>query len=77
MSAGVRVGVLVSGRGSNLEALCAAAASPGFPARIALVISNRRDAGALEIAARRGIPAEVIPCLLYTSHDLEIGRAHV
>jgi phosphoribosylglycinamide formyltransferase-1 len=68
MSAGVRVGVLVSGRGSNLEALCAAAASPGFPARIALVISNRRDAGALEIAGRWGIPAEVMPLSQY-GHD--------
>jgi len=57
----VRVGVLVSGRGSNLEALCAAAASAGFPARVVLVISNRRDAGALEIARRWGVPAEVMP----------------
>jgi phosphoribosylglycinamide formyltransferase-1 len=68
MSAGVRVGVLVSGRGSNLEALCSATASPGFPARIALVISNRRDAGALEIAGRWGIPAEVMPLGNY-GHD--------
>jgi phosphoribosylglycinamide formyltransferase-1 len=68
MSAGVRVGVLVSGRGSNLEALCAAAASPGFPARIALVISNRRDARALEIAGRWSIPAEVMPLSRY-GHD--------
>jgi phosphoribosylglycinamide formyltransferase-1 len=68
MSAGLRVGVLVSGRGSNLEALCAAAASPGFPARVALVISNRRDAGALEVAGRWGVPAEVMP-LSHYGHD--------
>ena len=52
----VQVGVLVSGRGSNLDALCAAAAAPGFPARIALVVSNRRGAGALEVAGRWGVP---------------------
>jgi phosphoribosylglycinamide formyltransferase-1 len=64
----VRVGVLVSGRGSNLDALCAAAASPGFPARVVLVISNRRDAGALEVAGRWGVPAEVMPISEY-GHD--------
>ncbi|HXZ98853.1 MAG TPA: phosphoribosylglycinamide formyltransferase [Candidatus Binatia bacterium] len=64
----VRVGVLVSGRGTNLEALCAAAASPDFPAHLVLVISNRGDAGALEIAARRGIPAEVM-ALSQFEHD--------
>ena len=75
MSAGVRVGVLVSGRGSNLDALCAAAASPGFPARVALVISNRRDAGALEIAARWGVPAEVMPLSQYDRDDRARDRA--
>jgi phosphoribosylglycinamide formyltransferase-1 len=64
----VRAGVLVSGRGSNLEALCRAAAQPGFPARVALVISNRRDAGALEVAERWGVPAEVMPVSHY-EHD--------
>lgn len=64
----VRVGVLVSGRGSNLDALCAAAQAPGFPARVVLVISNRRDAGALQVASRRGVPAEVMPLGRY-EHD--------
>lgn len=75
MSTGVRVGVLVSGRGSNLEALCAAAASAGFPARVALVISNRRDAGALEIAGRWGVPAEVMPLSRYEHDDRARDRA--
>jgi phosphoribosylglycinamide formyltransferase-1 len=75
MSAGVRVGVLVSGRGSNLEALCAAAASPGFPAGVALVISNRRDAGALEIAARWGVAAEVMPVSRYDHDERARDRA--
>lgn len=64
----VRVGVLVSGRGSNLDALCRAASRPDFPAQVALVISNRRDAGALEVAERWGVPAEVMPVSRY-EHD--------
>jgi len=75
MSAGVRIGVLVSGRGSNLDALCAAAASPGFPARVALVISNRRDAGALEVARRWGVPAEGMPLSHYGNDDRARDRA--
>jgi len=55
-----RVGVLISGRGSNLAALLAAAKAPDYPARIALVLSNRPDAGGLGIAAEAGIPAETV-----------------
>jgi len=71
----IRVGVLVSGRGSNLDALCAAAASAGFPARVVLVISNRRDAGALEIARRWGVPAEVMPVGDFAGDSLARDRA--
>lgn len=56
-----KVGVLISGRGSNLQALIDAAADPAFPAEIVLVISNRADAGGLERAAAAGIATEVIP----------------
>jgi phosphoribosylglycinamide formyltransferase-1 len=72
---GVRVGVLASGRGSNLDALCAAAASPGFPARVVLVISNRRSAGALEIAGRWGVAALVMPVSDYGHDDRARDRA--
>jgi phosphoribosylglycinamide formyltransferase 1 len=51
----LKVGVLISGRGSNLQALIDAAADPAYPAEIALVISNRADAAGLERAARAGI----------------------
>jgi phosphoribosylglycinamide formyltransferase 1 len=51
------VGVLVSGAGTNLEALLTACAAPAFPAEVALVLSNRSSARALEIARRRGVPA--------------------
>jgi phosphoribosylglycinamide formyltransferase 1 len=51
------VGVLASGRGSNLQALLDACARPEFPARIALVISDREQAVALERARGAGVEA--------------------
>ena len=56
----LRVGVLISGRGSNLQALIAAAAQPGYPAEIALVISSQGDAPGLAHARAAGIPFQVI-----------------
>ena len=57
----LKAAVLISGRGSNLQALIDACAEPGFPAEIALVLSNRADAGGLERAKRAGIPTRIIP----------------
>ena len=54
------VGVLISGRGSNLQALIDAAAKPDYPARIGVVISNVPGAAGLERCATAGIPAAVI-----------------
>ena len=51
----LKVGVLISGRGSNLQALIDAASDPDYPAEIVLVISNRPDAPGLAHAARAGI----------------------
>ena len=56
----LRVGVLISGRGSNLQALIEAAADLAYPAEIVLVISNRTEAQGLQRAAEDGIPREVI-----------------
>ena len=56
----VRVGVLISGRGSNMEALIAAAKAPDYPAEIALVLSNRIEAPGLGTAARAGVTAFAI-----------------
>jgi phosphoribosylglycinamide formyltransferase-1 len=56
----LRVGVLISGRGSNLRALIEAAADPAYPAEIAAVISNRAAAPGLGHAASAGIPHHVI-----------------
>jgi phosphoribosylglycinamide formyltransferase-1 len=55
-----RVAVLISGRGSNLEALIAAAGADDYPARIVLVISNIAEAAGLARAAQAGIPTRVI-----------------
>jgi phosphoribosylglycinamide formyltransferase 1 len=55
-----RIAVLISGRGSNLQALIDAAADPAYPAEIVLVISNRAEAPGLARAARAGIAARAI-----------------
>ncbi len=57
----LKVGVLISGRGSNMAALIEAARAPGYPAEIAVVISNVASAGGLEIARQAGIEAVAIP----------------
>lgn len=60
MSGKIKVGVLISGRGSNMSALIAAAKAEGYPAEIALVIANVPDAGGLEAARAEGVQALVI-----------------
>jgi phosphoribosylglycinamide formyltransferase-1 len=55
-----RVAVLVSGRGSNLQALIDAAHAPGYPGAIVLVLSNRSDAYALTRACEAGIATAVL-----------------
>jgi phosphoribosylglycinamide formyltransferase-1 len=56
----LRVGVLISGRGSNLQSLMAACDTPNFPAEIVCVISNKADAKGLDYARADSIPALVI-----------------
>ncbi|HEV2380512.1 MAG TPA: phosphoribosylglycinamide formyltransferase [Terriglobia bacterium] len=55
------LGILLSGRGSNFEAIARNVLAGTLPARIALVISNRADAGGLERARALGFPARFIP----------------
>lgn len=64
-----RVGVLISGRGSNLQALIAACAAPDFPARIVTVISNRPEAAGLQHAASAGISAVTIDHKAFPSRE--------
>jgi folate-dependent phosphoribosylglycinamide formyltransferase PurN len=54
-----RLGLLISGRGSNMAAILAAA-GPDYPAEPVLVLSNRADAAGLEVAAARGVPTAVV-----------------
>lgn len=52
-----RTAILISGRGSNMAALIAAARDPDYPAEIVLVLSNRSDAAGLALAWDAGVPA--------------------
>ncbi len=65
----LKLGVLISGRGSNLQALIDATADPDFPAEITVVISNIADVQGLQRAAEAGIETCVID---HKAHD---GRA--
>jgi phosphoribosylglycinamide formyltransferase-1 len=60
-----RVAVLISGRGSNMGALVAAAREVDYPAEIALVLSNRPDAGGLAEAGKAGIATA---CVDHAAH---------
>jgi phosphoribosylglycinamide formyltransferase-1 len=78
MAARLKVGVLVSGRGSNLQALIDSCADAAFPAEIGLVISNIANAYALERAAKAGIACQVISHRDFAdraSFDAAIDRA--
>jgi len=57
----MNLGILLSGRGSNFEAIANNIEAGRLPARIAVVISNRADAPGIENARRRGLKALVIP----------------
>lgn len=59
------VGILISGRGSNMTALIDATAAADYPASIACVISNRADAKGLETAAQKGIPTFTVDHTAY------------
>ncbi|KIG04052.1 phosphoribosylglycinamide formyltransferase [Caballeronia concitans] len=55
-----KIVILISGRGSNMEAVVRACARDGWPARVAAVISNRPDAAGLGFAAANGIETAVV-----------------
>src|SRR5258708_34404815 len=55
-----RVAILISGRGSNMTALIAAAQAPDYPAEIALVLSNRPDAQGIAAARTAGIATAIV-----------------
>jgi phosphoribosylglycinamide formyltransferase 1 len=63
------LGILISGRGSNLQAIIDAVADGRLDARIAVVISNRATAEGLEKAARAGIETRVLPHREYPTRE--------
>ncbi len=61
--------VLISGRGSNLQSLIDSCAREDFPARIAVVISNRPEATGLDRARKAGIPTEILDHRLFKDRE--------
>ncbi|MGF6636078.1 phosphoribosylglycinamide formyltransferase [Paraburkholderia sp. MM6662-R1] len=61
--------ILISGRGSNMEAIVRACASEGWPARVAAVIANRPDAAGLAFAASHGIATVVVDHRQFPDRD--------
>ena len=69
-----RTAVLISGRGSNMQALVEAARAPDYPAEIALVLSNRPDAAGINFARKNAIATAVIDHKIYVGRE-EFDRA--
>lgn len=61
--------ILISGRGSNMEAIVRAQQAEAWPARIAAVISNKPDAKGLAFAEAHGIPTAVVPNKEFSTRD--------
>lgn len=72
----VPVAVLISGRGSNMMSLVEAAAAPDYPARIAVVISNRPQAPGLAWARERGLDAVAMDHKAYASREAFDAALH-
>lgn len=62
--------ILISGRGSNMEAIVRACAAEGWAARIAAVVANRDDAAGLQFAVRHGIATAVVDHRSFASREL-------
>jgi len=73
----LRTAILISGRGSNMQALIEACRAPAAPAEIVMVLSNNADAGGLSYAAETGIRTAVVDHLAYpdrAAFDAELDR---
>ena len=64
-----RIVILISGRGSNMEAIVQTAAREGWPAQVVAVLSNRPDAAGLSFAAAHGIAAQAVDHKAFDSRD--------
>ena len=69
MTQATRIVILISGRGSNMEAIVDACAREGWNARVAAVLSNRADAAGLAFAAARGIATAVVDHRAFSSRE--------
>ncbi|MBY0321912.1 MAG: phosphoribosylglycinamide formyltransferase [Reyranella sp.] len=65
----LKVGILISGRGSNMAALIEAARSPDYPAEIAIVVSNVASAAGLKTAQGAGVATAVVPHKEYPDRE--------
>jgi phosphoribosylglycinamide formyltransferase-1 len=72
----IKIAVLISGRGSNLESLINAAKDKDFPAEIVLVISNKADVYGLEIARKNSIENLFIDHKKFTSRQEFDSKLH-
>jgi len=64
-----RIVILISGRGSNMEAIVKACAAEGWPAQVAAVVSNRPDAAGLAFAQAHGIATDVVDHKAFPDRD--------
>src|SRR5262245_52334302 len=69
-----RIGVLISGRGSNLKSIMDACEKGEVRARVAVVLSNKEDAAGLEYARKAGIEASVLPNRQYQNREEYDGK---
>lgn len=76
MTAKTRVAILISGRGSNMRALIAAAKDAGYPAEIVGVFSNKADAPGLSFAQENGIPTKVLSHRDYSTREAFDAEIH-
>ena len=65
----MRTAILISGRGSNMDALIAAARAPDYPAEIALVLSNRSEAAGLSRAKTMGVATAAVDHKIYAGRE--------
>lgn len=71
-----RVGILISGRGSNMQALVKAMRQPGFPAEPVVILSNRPEAEGVAWAQAQGLPTVVIDHKQYANRMAFEARMH-
>ena len=69
MTRRIKVGVLISGTGTNLQALIDACQSPNYPAEIVVVISNNANAMGIQRAQESGIKAKIVEHENYTTRE--------